>query len=94
MPVSEPEVASVPTAHFLKNSLTEANGRAYRLASIDMLRGLVIVVMAVDHVRDYFNFGGEADPMANPGIGALDHAFLRTRVRVPRGYKRRLDDVA
>jgi uncharacterized membrane protein len=35
-----------------------------------MLRGLVIVVMAIDHVRDYFNFGGEADPMANPGIGA------------------------
>jgi uncharacterized membrane protein len=70
MPVSEPEVASVPTAFFLKNSLTEANGRAYRLASVDMLRGLVIVVMAIDHVRDYFNFGGEADPMANPGIDA------------------------
>ena len=46
------------------------NGRAYRLASIDMLRGLVIVVMAIDHVRDYFNFGGERDPMANPSIGA------------------------
>jgi uncharacterized membrane protein len=45
------------------------SGRAYRLASVDMLRGLVIVVMAIDHVRDYFNFGGEADPMANPGIG-------------------------
>jgi uncharacterized membrane protein len=35
-----------------------------------MLRGLVIVVMAIDHVRDYFNFGGERDPMANPTIGA------------------------
>jgi uncharacterized membrane protein len=35
-----------------------------------MLRGLVIVIMAIDHVRDYFNFGGEADPMANPAIGA------------------------
>jgi len=46
------------------------HGRAYRLASLDMLRGLVIVVMAIDHVRDYFNFGGESDPMANPGIGA------------------------
>jgi uncharacterized membrane protein len=27
--------------------------RAYRLTSIDMLRGLVIVIMAPDHVRDY-----------------------------------------
>lgn len=34
-----------------------------------MLRGLVIVIMAIDHVRDFFNFGGEADPMANPSIG-------------------------
>jgi uncharacterized membrane protein len=44
--------------------------RAYRLSSIDMLRGLVIVIMAIDHVRDYFNTGGEVDPMANPQIGA------------------------
>jgi uncharacterized membrane protein len=34
-----------------------------------MLRGLAIVVMAIDHVRDFFNFGGERDPMANPNIG-------------------------
>lgn len=47
-----------------------ADARAYRFTSIDTLRGLVIVVMALDHVRDYFNFGGEADPMANPDIGA------------------------
>jgi uncharacterized membrane protein len=44
--------------------------RAYRLESIDMVRGVVIVIMAIDHVRDYFNFGGEPDPMANPEIGA------------------------
>jgi uncharacterized membrane protein len=47
-----------------------STARAYRLENIDMVRGLVIVVMAIDHVRDYFNVGGEADPMANPGIGA------------------------
>jgi uncharacterized membrane protein len=44
--------------------------RGYRLESIDMLRGLVIVIMAIDHVRDFFNFGGEADPMANPNVSA------------------------
>lgn len=44
--------------------------RAYRLESIDMVRGLVIVIMAIDHVRDFFNFGGEPDPLANPDVGA------------------------
>ena len=44
--------------------------RAYRLESIDMVRGLVIVIMAIDHVRDYFNFGGEPDPLANPDLGS------------------------
>ena len=62
MPASQPVVATVP--------IERADVRAYRLDSIDMLRGLVIVVMAIDHVRDFFNVGGEADPMANPNIGA------------------------
>jgi uncharacterized membrane protein len=44
--------------------------RAYRLTSIDMLRGLAIVVMAVDHVRDYFLFGTGPDPMADPNVTA------------------------
>lgn len=46
------------------------SAREYRLASIDMLRGLAIVIMALDHVRDYVMVGGELDPMGNPDIAA------------------------
>lgn len=44
--------------------------RVHRLTNIDMLRGLVIVIMAIDHVRDYVMAGAEQDPMANPEVGA------------------------
>lgn len=52
------EVEGTPTA------------REYRLDSTDMLRGLVIVIMALDHVRDYFALNVEQDPMTNPDVGA------------------------
>ncbi len=44
--------------------------RAYRLSAIDMVRGLAIVIMAIDHVRDFFLLAAEQDPMANPNITA------------------------
>lgn len=47
-----------------------SNQRGYRLDAIDILRGLVIIIMAIDHVRDNFLFGTEQDPMANPNISA------------------------
>ena len=47
-----------------------ADLRGYRLSSLDMLRGLVIVIMAIDHVRDFTNVGTNPDPMANPNIAA------------------------
>lgn len=42
--------------------------RAYRLSSIDMLRGLVIVIMAIDHTRDFFHAGAAIDPMGTPDV--------------------------
>src|SRR5512143_636563 len=47
---------------------TTGDVRAYRLSGIDMLRGLAIVVMALDHVRDFFLTGAVLDPMGDPNI--------------------------
>src|SRR4051812_45446010 len=44
--------------------------RAYRLTSIDLVRGLVIVIMAIDHVRDFVMVASEQDPMTNPNVTA------------------------
>ena len=75
--------------------MNAADQRGYRLTSIDMLRGLVIVIMAIDHTRDFFSTAMSIDPMNDPNVGAaagahaLDHAFLRAGVRVPLRHQRR-----
>ena len=61
-------VAEAPSPDWRPNGAAPVRG--YRLAGIDILRGLAIALMAIDHVRDYFMVGGEVDPMANPDIGA------------------------
>jgi uncharacterized membrane protein len=41
------------------------SGRSYRVESIDVLRGLVMLLMAIDHTRDYFSSApiDPADPV-------------------------------
>jgi uncharacterized membrane protein len=61
--------------------------RKSRVQSVDALRGFVMIVMALDHTRDFFHYGAlqfspedlsrtTTDPVFHP----LDHTFLRTGV--------------
>src|SRR3954447_14654917 len=47
-----------------------------RLDAVDWLRGVVMVVMALDHVRDYFYFDLRTNP-ENPAIASPALFFTR-----------------
>ena len=64
-------VASTPMSSAEATAAPAVDRRAYRMSSLDFLRGLVIVVMALDHVRDSFMLGSVQDPTADPNVGPL-----------------------
>jgi uncharacterized membrane protein len=45
-----------------------SDARVYRLDSIDCVRGIAIVIMAIDHVRDMMMVSSAQDPMLDPNI--------------------------
>ena len=63
--------ASLPSSSAEADTSPISDRRAYRMSSLDILRGLVIVVMALDHVRDYVMIGSVQDPTADPATGPL-----------------------
>jgi Heparan-alpha-glucosaminide N-acetyltransferase, catalytic len=53
-----------------RRSLTEAvTSKRVRIESVDVVRGVIMIIMALDHVRDYFS---------NPGFDPTD--LTRTNV--------------
>jgi uncharacterized membrane protein len=64
-------VANPPIRSTVATATAASDRRAYRLSSLDILRGLVIVVMALDHVRDFVMTAAVQDPTADPSAGPL-----------------------
>jgi uncharacterized membrane protein len=65
-PAASPSIDSAEAA-----DAPMSDRRAYRMSSLDMLRGLVIVAMALDHVRDFAMTAAVQDPTADPTTGPL-----------------------
>src|SRR5262245_50679877 len=55
----------------LSVSVPAPDRRAYRLTALDTVRGLVIVLMALDHVRDFVMTAAVQDPTADPAASPL-----------------------
>lgn len=49
----------------------------YRIASIDILRGIVMIIMALDHCRDFFHITAFTDNPLNPDTTTVALFFTR-----------------
>ena len=51
--------------HYMQSQNAIAPPAPYRVASIDILRGIIMIIMALDHTRDFFHASAlTADPLA------------------------------
>ncbi|NVJ59373.1 MAG: DUF1624 domain-containing protein [Gammaproteobacteria bacterium] len=73
--MTAPQISSLKPSGQAEDS--KVIGRPYRLDNIDFLRGLVIIIMALDHVRDYLGAGLVAQ---NPTSDDASLATFFTRI--------------
>jgi uncharacterized membrane protein len=71
MSTTHSTVANPPISSAEATATPAFDRRAYRMSSLDFLRGLVIAVMALDHVRDFVMTAAVQDPTTDPTTGPL-----------------------
>lgn len=61
-------ISSPETAPFTNAARTGLSPRADRVVSVDVLRGIVMILMALDHTRDFFGVPGNPTDPNSTGI--------------------------